>query len=28
VHAHLTWSRDRELFDEVMNFPELRAQAS
>ena len=28
VHANLTWSRDRELFDEVMKFPELRAEAS
>ena len=28
VPANLTWSRDRELFDEVMKFPELRAQAS
>ena len=28
VRAHLTWSRDRELFDEVMKFPELRAEAS
>ena len=28
VRANLTWSRDRELFDEVMKFPELRAEAS
>jgi 8-oxo-dGTP diphosphatase len=28
VHANLTWSRDRELFDEVMKFPALRAEAS
>ena len=28
VPAILTWSRDRELFDEVMKFPELRAEAS
>jgi 8-oxo-dGTP diphosphatase len=28
VHANLTWGRDRELFDEVMKFPELRAEAS
>src|SRR5665213_334759 len=28
VHANLTWSRDRELFEEVMRFTELRAEAS
>jgi hypothetical protein len=28
VPANLTWSRDRELIDEVMRFPELRAEAS
>jgi 8-oxo-dGTP pyrophosphatase MutT (NUDIX family) len=28
VHGHLTWDRDRELFDLVMNLPELRARAS
>jgi 8-oxo-dGTP diphosphatase len=28
VRANLTWSRDRELFDEVMKFPELLAEAS
>ena len=28
VRANLTWSRDRELFDQVMTFPELLAEAS
>jgi ADP-ribose pyrophosphatase YjhB (NUDIX family) len=28
VRTSLTWDRDRELFDEVLKFPELRAQAS
>lgn len=28
VRANLTWDRDRELFDEVLKLPELRAQAS
>jgi ADP-ribose pyrophosphatase YjhB (NUDIX family) len=28
VRDHLTWDRDQELFDMVMELPELRAQAS
>ena len=28
VRAHLTWDRDQELFDLVLQLPELRAQAS
>ena len=28
VHAHLTWDRDRELFELVAQLPELRANAS
>ena len=28
VRSNLTWDRDQELFDEVVKFPELRAQAS
>jgi 8-oxo-dGTP pyrophosphatase MutT (NUDIX family) len=28
VRTNLTWDRDQELFDEVLKFPELRAQAS
>ena len=28
VHAHLTWDRDRELFEFVAQLPELRANAS
>jgi 8-oxo-dGTP diphosphatase len=28
VRAHLTWDRDQELFDLVMQMPELRAHAS
>jgi len=28
VRANLTWSRDRELLDQVMTFPELLAEAS
>jgi 8-oxo-dGTP pyrophosphatase MutT (NUDIX family) len=28
VRAHLTWDRDQELFDLVLDMPELRAQAS
>ena len=28
VRAHLTWDRDQELFDLVVQLPELRAQAS
>ena len=28
VRSHLTWDRDQELFDLVVQLPELRAQAS
>ena len=28
VRGHLTWERDQELFDLVVQLPELRAQAS
>lgn len=28
VRGHLTWDRDRELFDLAIGFPELRAHAS
>jgi len=28
VRAHLTWDRDQELFDLVLELPEIRAQAS
>jgi 8-oxo-dGTP diphosphatase len=28
VRDHLTWDRDQELFDMVLELPELRAQAS
>lgn len=28
VRAHLTWDRDQELFDMVLEMPEIRAQAS
>jgi 8-oxo-dGTP diphosphatase len=28
VRAHLTWDRDQELFDLVVQMPEIRAQAS
>lgn len=28
VRSHLTWDRDQELFDLVVQMPELRAQAS
>ena len=28
VRDHLTWERDQELFDLVLGYPELRAQAS
>ncbi len=28
VRDHLTWDRDRELFDVIVSLPELRAQAS
>jgi hypothetical protein len=28
VRAHLTWARDQELFDLVMELPEVRALAS
>jgi 8-oxo-dGTP diphosphatase len=28
VRAHLTWDRDQELFDLLVNLPEVRARAS
>lgn len=28
VRSHLTWDRDQELFDLVVQMPEIRAQAS
>jgi 8-oxo-dGTP diphosphatase len=28
VRTHLTWDRDQELFDLVMEMPEIRALAS
>jgi len=28
VRSHLTWDRDKELFDRVLTMPELRARAS
>ncbi len=28
VRTHLTWDRDQELFDLVLDLPELRALAS